>query len=128
MSGKLRDVQPGEPLSARAENELRQTVREQSQIRVGAGLFARQGAGGFMLEATCPERIWIQITSSYTAPGYAWSRVERSGGVWVTTGETGTVALDPAVEQNADTSITSGSRRYPAERDLTSGELIFLKV
>lgn len=128
MSRRLHDVKAGEPLSAKAENELRRAVREQSQIRVGAGLNVRQGGSGYALDATCPERIWIRLTSSYTSPGYAWEEVERSGGIWVTTGRTGTVALDPAVEQNADASLTSGSRRYPAERDIASGELIFIKV
>lgn len=128
MSRRLRDVRPGDAPSAQKENELRDAVREQMLLRAGAGVNVRKTGDGFSLQATCPERIWIRITSSYSSPGYDWEEIERSAGGWITTGRTGAIASDPAIEQNADTSITSGTRRYPAERDQASGELIFLKV
>ncbi len=123
------DVRPGDPLRADHENALRAEVRRLGSLRGGPGVRVRSGPGGFSVGAIEPGRlIWIKLTGSYSAPGYAWAEMERSGSTWVATGTVGTVALDPAIEQNGDATLTSGDRRYPAWRSESSGELIFLKV
>lgn len=128
MPSSLPPVRPGDPFSARDRNRVIEAVRRGGLLRTGAGLVARQfGNGRGIARINEFERTRIKLTGGYSA-GYPWKEVVRSGGGWVDTGRTGSAALDPAFELNDDTSLTSGSTVYWAQRSVTSGQWIFWRI
>ena len=116
----------GEPLSAKQLNERRDRIERLGNLRGGGLIGARESAGGGSLAISEPARFFLKLTSVASGTKYAWKEVvPATGGLWVDTGITGSVAADPAYEVNAHADLTVDGAVYEALRAATTGEVLF---
>lgn len=121
----IEPIKQGDTIKASWLNRLRDAAAKALNIKAEAPLEAIRTAGGWIIRfATNPwGYFWIRILSG--AEPYAWQEaIPASGGTWQVGSKSGTLAIDPAWEQNGNTSVPIGVI-VVARRALSSGTIIF---
>lgn len=116
----------GDRPTAEQFNDANAEIGRLGQMRGGPGIEVREGVNR-QIRVVLPETIIIVLTSTYSAPGYAWKEVvDPTPNTWIDSGYTGTVTDDPAIERRTgDATLTVDGVRYEATRSPTSGAWLF---
>lgn len=120
-------VKAGDPIRAADVNAQNDEIRRLGQVRCGAGLDARSGAGGLQVALVSPEVIYLKLTSTAgTNNAYAWKEVyHQAPNTWTDATRTGSTSTDPAYPISGDATLSVDGKVWEARRGPTSGQWLF---
>jgi hypothetical protein len=125
MFGRNFDKQrAGRPVRARTLNRPIAEVERLARLRVGTGLAQTLLNGIPLLRAFVSDTLLARIAGQAAGSAlYAWQEVSLDGtGTFVDGARSGSTSVDPALEQNGNTQVPSGTR---VQLVRVGGQLVF---
>ena len=107
FQAEIPPIRPGDEITASWLNRVRDAAIVLLKLRVEPPLEIVRSAAGLVIRLVHNPRFWLKVASGKQP--YAWAdQVPAAGGGWSTGQRSGTIAVDPAYEQNGNTAVPAG--------------------